>query len=89
MKTRNFLGFGAVMMVIVGILSIIVPIMMLKSIANDVEDIKKDKDSYIGKHVVIDNDTLTVINNNLFMDSYTLSNSLKVNKTFLDSTMIK
>lgn len=46
---------------------------------------KKAADSFVGKNIVFDGDTLTVMDYSLMKSSYSLSNGLSIDQEFLQS----
>lgn len=60
---------------------------ILSSIFNDVEteidDKKLEYEKYIGETVIIEKDTLTIVDYSIMGDNFTLSNGLNVNKKII------
>lgn len=57
-------------------------------IESEIDGIYKQADSLIGKRVVINGDTLMVIDFSLINNNFTLSNDIKVNEKVIKNNLI-
>lgn len=78
--------FGVFMMVITHLGLLVFAIWLLTSSVKDMNKISEYKQLYIGEKVIIDNDTLIIIDYPLFSDKVRLSNGLKVDTSFVIKT---
>lgn len=88
---RNLNNIGSILLIVgLPITFIILIILMTIDIGNDIDKASKLKDSYVGKTVVINNDTLMIVRRgSVFSDFYYLSNNTRVNQIVVDKTIIK
>ncbi len=64
--------------------------LLANSIANNAEEkIKKFEEKYMGKKILIDKDTLMIIDYSLLNSTYRLSNGKDYNNTLVENNIIK
>lgn len=83
MKNFEFVGTICLILVIFVILNL-----LDSSKNNSINLINKEKNKYeinIGKRIILEKDTLSIINFSTFEETYTLSNGLKVNKGIINN----
>lgn len=49
------------------------------------ENLEEEMSSNVGESLVIDGDTLTIVNYSIVSNSYTLSNGVEIDKSFLEN----
>lgn len=56
---------------------------MLFSLNNTMQEMDDEYKSNIGKEIILEKDTLTIVDYSLWDETYTLSNGVKVNTDFI------
>lgn len=76
--------------IIIAILMIVAGIALLtNTILHGIEKEKKSFSINVGKKIVVGKDTLTIMDYSTVMETYSLSNGTKVDKSFVDNQLQK
>ena len=86
MKKDAFAGFLFIVMIILLVVFINT---CNKKLSKSLDEIQNSADSLINKRIVIDKDTLIVIDYSFMDNNFTLSNGLKVNEKGIKNNIIK
>jgi uncharacterized membrane protein YraQ (UPF0718 family) len=69
--------------IIGAIVCVIMAFVIAYAISTQIDNKKKDLQSYVGKTVVVGKDTLTIVNYSMVFENFTLSNGTKVDEQFV------